>query len=153
MTDASRTPGSGTAGPGVTAGNEAAAVRRQLEQIYDRIADAMKRGDAAVIGEAFAPDAAMLMLDTADPPVRGREAIVALFKQFMGLGRFTEAAFITDEVLVDGDTAYEPGSNRFTIEGQTRLVFRGRYVTIWRRQSDGAWQIIRDIGTTPKPLG
>jgi ketosteroid isomerase-like protein len=83
--------------------------------------------------------------------VRGRAAIVAVFKQFLAMGKITEADFTTDEVAVDGNVAYESGSNMVTVDGPTPLTFRGRYVTIWRRQPDGSWQVFRDIGNTPKP--
>ncbi len=131
--------------------DKTAAVRSQIERIYVRLVEALKRGDVAAIGAAFTADSAMLMLDSTDPPVRGRQAVQAVFQGLLGMGRVVEAAFTMDEIFVDGDTAYESGSNMITLEGATRVTLRGRYVTIWRRQPDGSWQVFRDIGNTPKP--
>ena len=55
---------------------------------------------------------------------------------------------------MDGDTAYETGTNRITSQaGDAPPVTRtGRYLTVWRRQPDGSWRIRVDaVMTDPTP--
>src|SRR6202023_4231773 len=43
---------------------------------------------------------------------------------------------------------------RETGPGQRGEAQNGYYVTVWRRQADGAWKVVADLGaTTPPPAG
>ena len=46
-----------------------------------------------------------------------------------------------------GDLAYERGTNRITRQqgSATPVTSTGRYLTVWRRQSDGRWLIQADM--------
>jgi len=51
------------------------------------------------------------------------------------------------------DLGYTHGTYTLTrknAEGQ-RVSLYGRYVTIWKKQADGSWKVVLDIGTAPKP--
>lgn len=60
------------------------------------------------------------------------------------------------EVSASGDMGFTFGYWRFpatTTSGRDTLYY-GNYVSIWKRQSDGAWKYVLDTGTnTPKPEG
>lgn len=49
---------------------------------------------------------------------------------------------------VSGDLGYTYGSaeGRFVSEMGDTTFTRSRYVTIWRRQTDGTWKVVLDIG-------
>ncbi len=50
------------------------------------------------------------------------------------------------EVLAGGDVAYTTGfSERRAADGKTS---RGNYLTVWRKQPDGRWQVVFDVGST-----
>lgn len=57
------------------------------------------------------------------------------------------------DVAASGDLGYSSGPYELTVPGEdakpVKLV--GTYVSIWKRQKDGAWRIVRDIGTPPAP--
>lgn len=37
-------------------------------------------------------------------------------------------------------------------DGQIRRS-RGRYVTVWRKQDDGSWKVVMDLGNPTSPAG
>jgi ketosteroid isomerase-like protein len=53
----------------------------------------------------------------------------------------------------DGTLGYTVGSwRRLRLEsGQETVLARGRYLTTWRRQADGAWKVEADIGNEAAP--
>jgi ketosteroid isomerase-like protein len=54
------------------------------------------------------------------------------------------------DIAASGDLGYTIGRWEFTgAEGSAR----GSYVTIWRRQPDGAWKVVVDIGDVDAPAG
>ena len=56
------------------------------------------------------------------------------------------------EVLGAGDLGYSVGASEFrTTAGTQTTVRRGNYLTVWRKQADGAWRVVYDTGSTFKP--
>ncbi|MGH8311123.1 MAG: YybH family protein, partial [Steroidobacteraceae bacterium] len=54
-------------------------------------------------------------------------------------------------VGASGDVGYTTGTYEMTAEGATE---RGKYVTVWKKQSDGSWKVVEDIfnaNETAKP--
>jgi uncharacterized protein (TIGR02246 family) len=54
------------------------------------------------------------------------------------------------EVLVAGDVGYSVGSwiRRSKGPDGRAVETRGQYVTTWKKQPDGAWRVVYDIGST-----
>ena len=56
-----------------------------------------------------------------------------------------------EDVAASGDLGYTVGrwenATRAT-DGSTSVTARGSYVTIWRRQADGTWNVVVDIGNS-----
>ena len=50
-------------------------------------------------------------------------------------------------VSAGGDLGYTFGTWEYVTAGTTD-VLRGKYVTIWKRQADGAWKAVFDGGNT-----
>lgn len=53
----------------------------------------------------------------------------------------------TVDIWLEGETAYETGkySYKYQEKGQP-VTEEGRYVTIWKRQKDGSWELFMDMG-------
>jgi uncharacterized protein (TIGR02246 family) len=53
-----------------------------------------------------------------------------------------------------GDLAYTVGTYQFTMTGPKGkpVTDRGKYVTIWRKQSDGKWKVVADIFNSDLPV-
>ena len=54
------------------------------------------------------------------------------------------------EILGHGDLGYTVGSweRRPAPAGGQAPVTRGNYLTVWRKQADGAWRVVFDTGST-----
>jgi ketosteroid isomerase-like protein len=81
-------------------------------------------------------------------PIEGRQAIREamddLYDPRTGKGDFRlEWAPIRAEVSESGELGWTTGTSR-AIRAQGER--RGRYITIWRKQSDGSWKVSADLG-------
>lgn len=84
----------------------------------------------------------------------GRETFLKTWAPFFTEGGPTltwEPTFV--DVAASGDLGYSVGDyERKAKDAQGRLtVGHGHYVTIWRKQTDGSWKAVLDIGTPPSP--
>jgi ketosteroid isomerase-like protein len=56
---------------------------------------------------------------------------------------------------VSGDLAYTYGTWTFTSKDKDKdgnpIKQTGKYTTIWKKQSDGSWKVVLDMGNTSKP--
>ena len=77
------------------------------------------------------------------PIVTGGEAIRKMFTQMMAAPGFTLSWTATKaEVGAAGDIGYTTGSYQSTMGGVSE---KGKYVTTWKKQADGAWKVTEDI--------
>ena len=128
-------------------GDDMAAVRRAIDVQNRAWEEATKAGDAAAIARIFSDSGVEVSL-SAGKAWRGRAAIQQLFAEIYQNPHATAAGVQTDQVILDGNTAVEYGHYEFTYpakDGQ-RQVDSGKYVVIWRKQSDGSWRILMDAG-------
>ncbi len=82
------------------------------------------------------------------PVVEGKQAIREFVIGSLKMPGFS-VMWEPVEVVVapGGDMGYTTGRNRFTIpDGSGNLLtMRGRYVTVWRRETSGTWKCVIDI--------
>lgn len=108
--------------------------------------------------EAFAPDGAMV---SGDGEIVGHAAIREAMAGFLG---DPEIEFRWEperaEAAPAGDWGFTIG--RYTVRrrpaaagAEPELLERGRYLTVWRREDDGRWRVVADIGdeATSEPTG
>ena len=89
---------------------------------------------------AFAEDGAMI--PASGPVLAGHEAIRETMSPSFATRKFTLTWQPSGgAVAASGDLAYTFGTYEQRVE--SRLVTRGRYVTVWRREEDGRWRVIR----------
>jgi ketosteroid isomerase-like protein len=103
-------------------------------------------GFVAAYSKAMAPDARKL--DGGAPPAIGRDAILALMTRYpadLSLDWTPEEAVVS----ASGDLGFTWGHFTSTShDGTGKLVTaHGKYLDVWRRQKDGSWRWIADIGT------
>jgi ketosteroid isomerase-like protein len=101
----------------------------------------------------FAPDG--IMLPAASKMVVGQPAIREFISKVFSTPRFAMRWEPVDGG-VSGGLGYTYGVSKVTrmgADGKPQVSY-GKYVTIWREQRDGAWQIAVDIGnSSPPPAG
>lgn len=116
-----------------------AAIRRTLGELEERI----NRGDLGFV-DVFTRDAVVVAPDT--PDVVGYDAIRALYAQTLAQVSLM-VHFTTEEIVVNGDLAFERGSYTLKITDKTsgRVVqdVVNRHIHMMKRQPDGSWKTWR----------
>jgi len=111
-----------------------------------RLMKALERNDAAAFASVYAEDG--VLLQTRQPEVRGRAAIRAFMEQDLKGNPFKRFEISSLEVRGEGSLAIEIA--RFTASAVDALGSRSsitqRFLTVWKRQADGAWQIQTQMG-------
>jgi ketosteroid isomerase-like protein len=100
----------------------------------------------------YAEDASLL--PTAEPIVRGKSDIKKEWQHIFEIPDFNNKSTLDKiEVSKDGGMAYTMGSYLATMQGEdgNSVEEPGKWVTIWKRYSDGQWRIVVDTYNTDVP--
>lgn len=100
----------------------------------------------------YAEDA--FLLPTAKPIVKGKEEIRKEWQHIFQIPDFTNQSTLTKiEISKDGSMAYTMGSYLAIMQGEDENVVQepGKWVTVWKKQSDEKWQIVVDTYNTDIP--
>ena len=84
------------------------------------------------------------------PAHRGAEAFKRAFGELSKIPGFS-LTWTADkaEVASSGDMGYSTGTYTATFGGTSD---KGKYVTIWRKQSDGSWKVAEDMFNSDTPM-
>lgn len=107
---------------------------------------AMQRGDAEAVAADYAEDG--VFITAKGTAVRGRAAIAALYRTgFATNGRVVGGGLVQEGVTVSSGMIYEWGHAWVVYSKQDgeKKVSSGPYLTVWRREPNGAWMIARNI--------
>lgn len=100
-------------------------------------------------------DAHGSQVDDSFRPITGREAITAHMGSF-----FADAAnaltWTPDEARLSEGGRLGTTTGRWTMtrrepSGTTTVVATGRYFDVWRKQADGTWKLLYDVGDADAP--
>jgi uncharacterized protein (TIGR02246 family) len=130
-------------------------VRRAIDAGNDAWKRAFRSLDAAAVAATFDEEGVNVGRDGAC--AKGRAAIEAAMRSFFEQsGPAVSSRVDVSKVVLDGDLAYEWGRSEFHFApkpgGPKERI--GRYLTAWKRQADGSWKILRNVGlpeAAPKP--
>ena len=106
--------------------------------------------DSASFVTFYADDATVMLPN--EPAIHGMDAIKAVFTPMMQDPSFS-FSFSTDKVEVSGVLAYTQGALTLQTTGRDGKPIRdtGKYLTVWKKQSDGSWKVIEDIFNSDLP--
>jgi uncharacterized protein (TIGR02246 family) len=118
---------------------------RAIEKANSEFIAAMKTGDAATIAAPYTDSGVFIALDGSC--IQGRTEIEKMYRaRFARLGVATSAKINSKKLVVDGDLAYESGTGEVGWLKDGKLsVNGGRFLTVWQRQANGEWQILRNV--------
>lgn len=107
-------------------------------------------GFVAAYSKAMAPDARKL--DGGVPAAIGHDAIMALMARYpadLAIDWTPEEAVVADS----GEMGFTWGHFTATFHDKNGKLIteHGKYLDVWRRQSDGTWRWIADIGSGGDP--
>jgi uncharacterized protein (TIGR02246 family) len=126
-----------------------------IDKLRDTYMQALNAGDVADAMRVLEVNA--VWMPAGEPALIGRDPIRAWTEA--ALEQFSlEYAFMSNEIRVAGDWAFDRGGYQLTItpkDGGEPVRDTGKYIDILRRQSDGSWKYARAIwnsdGSTPDP--
>jgi uncharacterized protein (TIGR02246 family) len=124
---------------------DGAAARRAVQEADRQLSRASQARDI----EAFAAllDHDTLFVSESGPAARGRDAVRVKWAPFFApAGPSLTWEPYEGEIASEGDLGYTRG--KFLFEGQDAagkpMTDRGEYLSIWRKQPDGAWRVVVD---------
>jgi reactive intermediate/imine deaminase len=142
--------------PGVVAHAAGVAPHAGLDGVYARFAAGYAALDAALAGAVYTEDVAYLPPDA--PPLRGRaeagRGFESFFENLRTSGRSAKVSFEVLARAAHADGGWDVGV--FTLvtskDGVAPETFRGKYVVVARRDTDGVWrwQVDAYSGLEPK---
>ena len=116
----------------------------EIDRAWASVAGAGKDIDSTV--SFWADDARVIQ--SGQPTVQGKAAIRAMVGSVFGVPGF-HITWSPDSAVVSagGDLAYTFGTNAVTMPDVKGKPFteRGRYVTVWRKGTDGRWRCVMDF--------
>ena len=118
---------------------------RAIEKANSEFIVAMKTGDAATIAAPYADNASFITIDGAC--IQGRTEIEKTYRdRFARFGLAHSTKIDSKKLVVDGDLAYESGYGEIGLMKDGKLSINGgRFLTIWQRQANGDWKILRNV--------
>ena len=130
-----------------------AALRKTVDAYNDASKEAMLSGNSDKVMTYYETDA--LEMAPNSPVFKGKDNILAFQQQMTKTGmKFNAVSFQTLELTADGKIAYEIGSYDMTITmppmGEMKDV--GKYIALWRQQSDGSWKVHAEMWNTNNPM-
>jgi len=118
---------------------------RAIEKANAEWEVAMKAGEAGPIAAPYLDDAVFVGPDGSC--TRGKAAIEAMYRErFAARGKALSTRIEPRRVSVDGALACEWGYGEVTSLMDGKPAKRGgAYLTVWARQPDGDWKILRNV--------
>ena len=116
----------------------------------DFCAQAGKEGIPAAFLANIAPDGVLL---AAGYEKRGAAVVKEQYAEATPGVTLTWKPEVVD-VAASGDLGYTSGPYELRLPGKdggAPVIHTGRYMTVWKRQSDGQWKFVIDGGTQDKP--
>lgn len=132
-----------------TASETLAEAKKAIELANIKWAEAWTKGDYAAVAEIFAEDG--IFLSSSGRVIKGRPQLLEFYKAAMaGVGKdITElkVTVTTINAWLDGELVYETGKYNYNyLEKGKPAEEKGKYVTIWKKQKDGNWRLVMDMG-------
>ena len=128
-------------------------VRSALRAVDEAFCRHANNKDAAGLVSAFyAPDAKLLPPNA--PMISGTGPIRDFWQGMLDAGG-ADVTLDTTDVDSSGELAYGIGQYSFTLPsaGGGRMRDEGKYLVVFRRQSDGSWRSVADMFSSDQPAG
>jgi uncharacterized protein (TIGR02246 family) len=122
-----------------------------ISQVVEAYAAAMLAGDAAAAAALYRDDA--IEMPPGKPPVRGRAAIEAYYRELFSGCRFVEFNFKNEQAQASGEVGYVVGVSRVSLTpaGGPPVHEAGKYLVVLKR-SGGAWRVAYAIHNADQAL-
>jgi len=126
-----------------------AALKSSIQEREKEWSAAFLARNASGLASLYTDDAVQLQPVASDDR-KGRDGIMqATQAQFDTLTTVASREDITEEVIPAGPYVVEVGRYAFTGTSKANkpVSGNGRYLVLWRKDADGQWRLLRDIGS------
>ncbi len=130
-----------------------AAVRAALDDNRRAFMEVYSAGDVERTIAMYSADA--VLMPQYQPALVGHDAIRTYLKQMFDQAQIKLTLSSEEITIVDEGFAYDRGRYSLTAQGKrggSTTDDVGKYLVLWRKQSDGSWKIERDIDNSSNPL-
>ena len=120
-------------------------LERAIARANSEFIEAMKTGNTAVIAAPYTDNAVFVTID--GTCIQGQKEIEKMYRaRFERSGLASSTKINSKRLVIDGDLAYESGYGEIgTLKEGKVSISGGRFLTVWQRQADGEWKILRNI--------
>jgi ketosteroid isomerase-like protein len=125
-----------------------AAVRQSIDAANRAGLEAFNKGDIGPMLANYEEDVIVMMPGA--PAMRGKSAAESELKAMLSQVDIKDMSVATEDVMLGGDYAIETGRFKWMMgpKGGKLAADSGKYLTVWHRQGDGSWKIVRDINNS-----
>lgn len=127
-------------------------LKNEIMQI-DRTFNEMAQSDGVPAAFAHYSADSVILFRNAITPIVGKGDLIATFMNFPDDASLVWEPYWAD-IAASGDLGYTLGHYVLTVVDSTgaERSTEGNYVTIWKKQADGAWKFVFDAGNEgPRP--
>jgi uncharacterized protein (TIGR02246 family) len=123
--------------------------KEAIQRLTEEWSAAMRRRDAASLISMITEDA--IFLPPGFPPIRGRQAVQAMYDLFFPQFSNVEQTVSVEELEVAGEWAFIWGTESLVLAppaGGPPIEMQGKGMSILRRQQNGSWKFSRGINNS-----
>ena len=148
---ASRADSTPPAAATVASTTDPAAMRLFLDSAQTRYSTAATTGDVSTLNSFYSDDA--IVMPPNAKPMRGRAEVDKGNADMVTAMKVTALKLSTQDLVTSGDVVIETGTYDQTLQPKTGKAIHdvGKYVAVWKKQSDGIWRITRLIYNSDLP--
>ena len=120
--------------------------KETINKLHEKFLLAMKTGDTALLATLLTDD--VIFCPPHEHTRKGKHEVMAWAQQAFSQVKTDRLSISDREIALAGDWAFESGSFASAVapaEGGETTRDRGRFLTIWQRQSDGSWGVAHDM--------
>lgn len=132
----------------VTQAGDVTSARQQIEATDKVFVDGFTKGDTTGVVALYANDAELMLAGA--KAFKGHKDIANAFAGDLASNKYSNVTLATDDVMAGGDLAVQTGHYAWTITPKKGKPVSdvGKFVTVWQRQPDGSYKIVRDIANS-----
>jgi uncharacterized protein (TIGR02246 family) len=135
--------------------HDAAADKAAVDKLRSDYQTALNAGNWAGMKALYDADA--MVMQNGQPTAKGLDAIDAMNNAMATQMTGMNINIKPEKTEISGDLAYDRGTYtmKMTPKGGVEMTEEGRYVVVLKRQADGSFKIVEEIGnlpTAPMPM-
>jgi uncharacterized protein (TIGR02246 family) len=123
--------------------------RQAIQKLSEDWVAAVRSKDITRLTDMVTDD--VIFLPPGFAPIRGKQAVEAMYNQFFPQFSGVEQTASVEEVEVSGDWAFAWGMESCVLVphgGGSPIHLQGKGLSVLRRQSDGSWKFARGINNS-----